>query len=82
MNFKLAERLNLKRNEDVIISSINGHESRFKVIPTDSVGENQLFAPIHYMETNFLTPSVFDEYSKEPSYKCTAVRIKKFKTRG
>ncbi|WP_294181630.1 molybdopterin oxidoreductase family protein [uncultured Clostridium sp.] len=77
MNFKLAERLGLKRNEYAIISSINGCKSKFKVIPTDNIGENQLFAPIHYIETNFLTPSVFDRYSREPSYKCTAVNVKK-----
>ncbi len=29
-------------------------------------------APIHYIEVYMLTPSIYDPYSKEPSYKHTS----------
>ena len=46
---------------------------------SDTVAYDELFAPIHYIETNALTPSLYDSYSKEPSYKSTPVQIKKVK---
>ena len=42
---------------------------------TEDVKYNELFAPIHYIECNKLTPSVYDTYSKEPSYKSAVVNI-------
>jgi assimilatory nitrate reductase catalytic subunit len=47
----------------------------FYVKVTDNVQYMELYAPIHYIETNALTPSVYDPYSKEPSYKTVAVNI-------
>ena len=40
-------------------------------------GDGELYAPIHYIECNKLTPSLYDSYSKEPSYKATPVRFEK-----
>ena len=57
------------------ITSINGVTRRFMAMVSDTVAYNELFAPIHYIETNALTPSVYDPYSKEPSYKTVAVNI-------
>jgi assimilatory nitrate reductase catalytic subunit len=78
INFNLAKKLNIKENEKVIVSSINGYKNEFRAVLTDNVKEDQLYAPIHYIETNSLTPSIFDPYSKEPSYKCVSVNIEKF----
>lgn len=77
INRKDAERLNIKENDEVLIHSSNGHTSKFIARLTDNLKEKTLYAPIHYIETNLLTPSVFDHYSKEPSYKTVQVNIEK-----
>ncbi len=74
---KLAKQLNLLSGDKVKVESINGNSSIFNVIPTEDLTENILFAPLHYIETNNLTISVYDPYSKEPSYKYAPVNIKK-----
>lgn len=79
INRKDAERLNIKENDEVLIHSSNGHTSEFIARLTDNLKEKDLYAPIHYIETNLLTPSVFDPYSKEPSYKTVQVNIEKVK---
>ena len=60
INRKDAERLNIKENDEVLIHSSNGHTSKFIARLTDNLKEKTLYAPIHYIETNLLTPSVFD----------------------
>ena len=77
INRKDAERLDIKENDEILIHSSNGHTSKFIVRLTDNLKEKTLYAPIHYIETNLLTPSVFDPYSKEPSYKTVQVNIEK-----
>ena len=77
INRKDAERLNIKENDEVLIHSSNGYTSEFIARLTDNLKEKDLYAPIHYIETNLLTPSVFDPYSKEPSYKTVQVNIEK-----
>ena len=77
INRKDAERLDIKENDEVLIHSSNGHTSKFIARLTDNLKEKDLYAPIHYIETNLLTPSVFDPYSKEPSYKTVQVNIEK-----
>lgn len=77
INNKLAEKLNIKQNDKVLITSENGVCSKFSAKITDNVKEDQFYAPIHYIETNALTPSVYDPYSKEPSFKTVAVNIEK-----
>ncbi|EGT3611827.1 nitrate reductase [Clostridium perfringens] len=79
INRKDAERLNIKENNEVLIHSSNGHTSKFIARLTDNLKEKDLYAPIHYIETNLLTPSVFDPYSKEPSYKTVQVNIEKLR---
>lgn len=79
INRKDAERLNIKENDEVLIHSSNGNTSKFIARLTDNLKEKDLYAPIHYIETNLLTPSVFDPYSKEPSYKTVQVNIEKVK---
>ena len=46
-------------------------------IPTYVVQPGQLFIPMHYAETNRLTFASFDPYSRQPSYKHCAVRVKR-----
>ena len=75
MNPELAKELNIAENERVKIASQNGVTSEFNVVYSDTVKKDHLYAPIHYIETNSLTPSIYDPYSKEPSYKTVAVNI-------
>ena len=42
---------------------------------TETVRAGQVFLPMHYAAVNQLTPAVFDPYSRQPSYKATAVSI-------
>ncbi|MDO5780571.1 MAG: molybdopterin oxidoreductase family protein, partial [Clostridium sp.] len=75
MNPELAAELNIAQNERVSIASQNGVTKDFTIKISDKVKKSHLYAPIHYVETNALTPSVYDPYSKEPSYKTVAVNI-------
>lgn len=73
----LGEELGIENLEKVLISSINGKSSEFTVFLTDDLPKDILYAPMHYIETNNLTLSVYDPYSKEPSYKYAPVNISK-----
>ena len=75
MNPELAAELNIVHNERVSIASQNGVTKDFTIKISNQVKKNHLYAPIHYIETNALTPSVYDPYSKEPSFKTVAVNI-------
>ena len=44
---------------------------------TPTVSPGQVFIPMHYEQTNRLTDPAFDPYSKQPSYKACAVRVRK-----
>jgi len=48
-----------------------------RAVVTAAVGRGRVFVPMHYVETNRLTPDVVDPYSRQPSYKYTAVRLEK-----
>ena len=73
----MAKNKDIKNFDFIEVESINGQKRKFKAFISDSMPDNQLYAPIHYIETNALTPSVYDSYSKEPSYKTTPVNVKK-----
>lgn len=75
MHPELALELNIVENERVSIASQNGVTKDFTIKISDHVKKEHLYAPIHYIETNALTPSVYDPYSKEPSFKTVAVNI-------
>ena len=72
---ELALELNIVENERVSIASQNGVTRDFTIKISDHVKKEHLYAPMHYIETNSLTPSLYDPYSKEPSYKTVAVNI-------
>lgn len=73
MNETLADEKGIKENDCIRVHSVNGQCADFHVKRSSHVRYQELFAPIHYIECNKLTPSVYDPYSKEPSYKATPV---------
>lgn len=77
MNTKLAEEHGIKENDHIRVYSYNGENAVFFVKVTDNINEKQLYAPLHYIECNKLTPSVYDSYSKEPAYKSAPVYFEK-----
>lgn len=77
MNPGTAAAYDLKENDRILVHSVNGEKAGFQVRISDQVREKELYAPIHYIECNKLTPSVYDPYSKEPSYKATPVWFEK-----
>ena len=48
-----------------------------RAMVTSTVKKGQLFIPMHYKTTNQLTMDSFDTYSKQPSYKASAVSVEK-----
>ncbi|MCL2226878.1 MAG: molybdopterin oxidoreductase family protein [Oscillospiraceae bacterium] len=75
INPQLASKLGIEEGNMLEVSSINGKSAVFKAQITENQPLEQLFAPMHYIETNRLTPSIYDAYSKEPSYKSTPVCV-------
>jgi len=73
INKETAAEKGIRENDRVLVHSVNGQSAEFYVKLSSHVCKQELFAPIHYMECNKLTPSVYDPYSKEPSYKATPV---------
>ncbi|HYF50581.1 MAG TPA: nitrate reductase [Planctomycetota bacterium] len=69
-----AQRIGVAAGEAVSIQSRRGQMEAAAFI-TQQVQPGQIFVPMHYAGTNLLTASVFDPYSRQPSYKATAVRI-------
>ena len=56
----LADELAITSGETIKITSINGTSSLFQAKLTNDISKNELYAPIHYIETNALTPSLYD----------------------
>ena len=75
----LATMLGVVAKDVVKVTSMNGQSAQFKVILSETVKPQEVWAPLHYIETNALTPSVYDVFSKEPSYKTTPVRVEAMK---
>ncbi len=77
MNTETAKQYDIQELDEIKIYSVNGNHEVFTVKLTNNVKEQEIYAPIHYVECNSLTPSIYDPYSKEPSYKATPVRFEK-----
>ncbi len=71
-----ARELNITPGEWVRVESRRG-SLQARAFPTPVVQPDQVFIPMHYAQTNRLTLAVFDPYSKQPSYKSCAVRIRR-----
>ena len=76
---ELAKEHDILDNTYFEIASIVGTSAQFIARFSTNIPKNQLYAPLHYVETNTLTPSIFDSFSKEPSYKATPVIISSLK---
>jgi assimilatory nitrate reductase catalytic subunit len=66
----------IRPGDEVIVESQRGHIAA-KAFITPTVQPGQVFIPMHYETVNQLTDSVFDPYSKQPSYKACAVRLRR-----
>lgn len=77
INTDLAHELGILDNEIIKITSPNGVSNNFLVKLSRTVKKDQIYAPMHYIETNSLLPSIFDTYSKEPNFKYVPVKIEK-----
>ena len=69
MNTRRAAENGIKEMDEIRVFSSNGQNAVFAVKVTDNVQYGELYAPIHYVECNKLTPSSYDKYSREPNYK-------------
>jgi assimilatory nitrate reductase catalytic subunit len=74
INPRDAKRLGVKAGLPVRLSSARG-AVRVQAVVTASIGEGQLFIPMHYEAANKLTFASFDPYSRQPSYKHCAVQL-------
>ena len=77
MNTDQAAENDIHEMDRIRVYSVNGENADFLVKLTDNVPYNQLYAPIHYIECNKLTPSNYDKYSREPNYKGGTCRFEK-----
>jgi assimilatory nitrate reductase catalytic subunit len=79
MNPRDARRLRLNPHDRVRVVSQRGSVDDIELRITEIVAPGQVFIPFHYVErnSNVLTQSVFDPFSREPNYKQCAVRVEK-----
>lgn len=70
-----ARNLKIAQNEQVVVESQRGSVPA-RAFVTAVVGVGQVFIPMHYDTVNQLTDAVFDPYSRQPSYKACAVRVR------
>jgi assimilatory nitrate reductase catalytic subunit len=75
INTEDATREDIKSNQWVTVESQRGRV-RAKAFVTRIVRPGQVFIPMHYDTVNKLTHAHFDPYSKQPSYKDCAVRVR------
>ena len=71
-----ARQLELAQNEWVVVESRRAQVTA-RVFISHVVQPGQCFMPMHYAKTNQLTFPSFDAYSRQPSYKNCAVRLRR-----
>jgi len=76
MNPADAAPLKIARNTRVIVESRRGR-MRARAHLTPVVQQGHVFVPMHFAEANQLTLAAFDPYSRQPSYKYCAVRVRR-----
>jgi assimilatory nitrate reductase catalytic subunit len=72
---KDAHRFGIEPEEWVRVSSRRG-SLEARALVRETVREGEIFLPMHDAATNRLTYPAFDPYSRQPSYKHCAVRVK------
>ena len=70
-----ARALDIAQNDWVRVESRRGR-MKARAFITNVVQPGQVFVPMHYSKMNRLTFPAFDPYSRQPSYKHCAVRIR------
>jgi assimilatory nitrate reductase catalytic subunit len=70
-----AALLGLTAGQPVAVESRRG-VARAVAFPSPTVPRGQVFLPMHDKATNRLTFADFDPYSRQPSYKSCAVRLR------
>ena len=73
-----AAEIGVSMGDMIQVSSRRG-SIQVQAVVTRSVRPRQVFIPMHSADTNQLTDSVFDPYSKQPSYKTCAVNVQRVK---
>jgi assimilatory nitrate reductase catalytic subunit len=76
INSRDARKMGVEPSEWIWVISRRG-KIKARACPSYHVKEGQVFMPMHYIETNMLTFPSFDKYSRQPSYKACAVKLKK-----
>ena len=69
-------RFEIEQNQWVVVESRRGQLTA-RAFVSHVVQPGQCFIPMHYAKTNQLTFAAFDPYSRQPSYKNCAVRIRR-----
>jgi assimilatory nitrate reductase catalytic subunit len=70
-----AAALRIAPNDQVVVESRRGPFVA-RAFVTHSVQPKQVFVPMHYARANQLTFGAFDPYSRQPSYKACAVKVR------
>jgi assimilatory nitrate reductase catalytic subunit len=70
-----AAKLGISPGEWIVVESQRG-QFKARANPTHVVKPGQVFVPMHYATMNRLTFPAFDPYSRQPSYKHCAVRVR------
>jgi len=76
LNPKDARAQEISQNEWVVVESRRGRV-KARAFISHVVQPGQCFMPMHYARTNQLTFAAFDPYSRQPSYKNCAVRVRR-----
>jgi len=71
-----AEARGISPEDEVVVTSIRG-EIGARADVTPNVAPGQVFLPMHHPDTNRITAPSFDPYSRQPSYKWSAVEVSK-----
>jgi len=75
INPRDAADKNIKHGEKVTVESRRGKITATAFV-SPIIQRGQLFVPMHYVNTNQLTHFSVDPYSRQPSYKACAVRLR------
>jgi assimilatory nitrate reductase catalytic subunit len=70
-----ADARGIRPNDPVVVTSARG-SMKARAFVTATVNPGQVFVAMHFAEANRLTHASFDPYSRQPSYKASAVEVR------